>query len=708
SEGPHSLTLTINNHSDEEKSKTCDKHIESQFLQTDSTVDRAEEKLTRNYRHRGFCTNLRLFLHLVCEDGSRMVMLLLFSIICALLSGCCLSSTIVFTGRIKHVLLTHAPKTEGFRMRTFEQVYILASLTAFAIVANFCTYMTSNFFGNKVVLNLRKKYVSCAEKICSNEHLQNDINNELNEKIQHIHSGSENIAALSRSMAIVIASSFISFYHEFRLTLVMLALNQLLDGILRGKAARAAHMEKELLLLSGIDERSYGDERLLRLSDVLHGATRYGIMKEGWNGCYSGIMCFLVFTAVGCGMLYGGYLLEKNIVVRQGDIFIVVLSIALLANTTGAITSQWRSFMNGVNAANYIKKLEKLELDKANSKSLQKIFTRNEIAVTDLSKMNVSKLSIDHPSCKSNRKIAFFTNGTNKVLKNNHHDRLYMAFGFMLAAVHGLELPAYNVIMGGVFLAMLEPRTDMMHKLFYTMLIFTFTGFAILIARTISGVLSGIVSEHISVGLRVNLVRHHARPQMACKKFDVEDVVKDDASKATNAKSFFHPHATRLVSDAVSILLNIIIGFIFSWEVALIGTIFILICFIIQLKIANSTDGNKYAKLNQKKGKDEKVEGWEIPFTTNIPLAINYSLMQTSGFIIQTICYALTAYIVSNGYKYPNEAFMSVIAMNGALQRIILFPALFKQISKSCSSAHHIFTLIHSMPSSSKTAVYPA
>lgn len=65
-------------------------------------------------------------------------MLLLFGIICALLSGCCLSSTIVFTGRIKHVLLTHAPKTELFRMRTYEQVYILASVTAFAIVANFC------------------------------------------------------------------------------------------------------------------------------------------------------------------------------------------------------------------------------------------------------------------------------------------------------------------------------------------------------------------------------------------------------------------------------------------------------------------------------------------------------------------------------------------------------------------------------------------
>uniref|UniRef100_A0A9J2PNJ9 ABC transmembrane type-1 domain-containing protein n=1 Tax=Ascaris lumbricoides TaxID=6252 RepID=A0A9J2PNJ9_ASCLU len=687
SEGPHALTLTINNHSDEEMSKTCNKQIDSQFLKIESKVDHAEERLTLNNRRRGFSKNLKLFFQLTCEDGSRMVMLLLFGIICALLSGCCLSSTIVFTGRIKHVLLTHAPKTELFRMRTYEQVYILASVTAFAIVANFCMYMTSNFFGNKVVLNLQKKYVNSAEKISNNRHLQNDINNELNEKIQHIHSGSENIGALCRSMAIVIASSFISFYHEFRLTLIMLAvipicigihflslkLSRLLDGILRGKAARAAHMEKELLLLSGIDERTYGDEHLLRLSDVLHGATRYGIIKEGWNGCYSGIICFLVFTAVGCGMLYGGYLLEENIMVKQGDIFIVVLSMALLANTTGAITSQWRSFMNGVNAASYIKKLEELELDKANSKSLQNMFTRNEIAITDLlptalNKMTISKLPVDQPPCKPNRKIAFFTNGTNKVLKNNHHDRLYMAFGFILAAVHGLELPAYNVIMGGVFLAMLEPRTDMMHKLFYTMLIFTFTGFAILITRTISGVLSGIVSEHISVGLRVNLVRHHVRPEMTYKKFNVEDVVKDDASKATNAKSFYHPHATRLISEAVSILANIILGFIFSWE----------------------------------------AEEGEIPVTSNILLAVNYSLMQTSGFIIQTVCYALTAYIVNNGYKYPNEAFMSVIAMYGALQHIILFPALIKQISESCSSAHHIFTLIHSRPSSSKTAIYPA
>lgn len=67
----------------------------------------------------------------------------------------------------------------------------------------------------------------------------------------------------------------------------------------------------------------------------------------------------------------------------------------------------------------------------ANSKSLQNMFTRNEIAITDLlptalNKMTISKLPVDQPPCKPNRKIAFFTNGTNKVLKNNHHDRLYM------------------------------------------------------------------------------------------------------------------------------------------------------------------------------------------------------------------------------------------------------------------------------------------
>uniref|UniRef100_A0A914R7U3 Uncharacterized protein n=1 Tax=Parascaris equorum TaxID=6256 RepID=A0A914R7U3_PAREQ len=118
-------------------------------------MDKKGEQMQRNGHSEGTDENAKLLILIliidlltgvkldaffnVCEDGSRMVMLLLFSIICALLSGCCLSSTIVFTGRIKHVLLTHAPKTEGFRMRTFEQVYILASLTAFAIVANFCT-----------------------------------------------------------------------------------------------------------------------------------------------------------------------------------------------------------------------------------------------------------------------------------------------------------------------------------------------------------------------------------------------------------------------------------------------------------------------------------------------------------------------------------------------------------------------------------------
>lgn len=64
---------------------------------------------------------------------------------------------------------------------------------------------------------------------------------------------------------------------------------------------------------------------------------------------------------------------------------------------------------------------------------------------------------------------------------------------------------------------------------------------------TLQGVLSGIVSEHISVGLRVNLVRHHVRPEMTYKKFNVEDVVKDDASKATNAKSVGQPSLPEMI-----------------------------------------------------------------------------------------------------------------------------------------------------------------
>ncbi|KHN78392.1 hypothetical protein Tcan_05127 [Toxocara canis] len=721
--GLHSIIFTVNDHSDNEPIKECNRPIELQCSKNEETLQRTEDRLAANHRPYRFWSCVKKFFQMIIVDGSRSVILLLFGIICALLSGCCLSSTIVFTGRIKHVLLTDEARTETFRIRTYEQVYILASLTMFAVVANFCLHMASNFFVNKVSESLKKKYADTPKKISNNRHLQKHISNELIEKIRQIRNGSENLELFCRSIAIVISSSFISFYHEFRLTFVLLAvipicigihflsekLSRLLNDIRRSKAARAADIEKELLLLNGIDERSSTDERLVRLSDELYSATRYGIMKEAWDGFYSGIICFIVFTAVGCGMLYGGYLLEVNVMVKQGDIFIVVLSMALLANTTSAITSQWKALTNGVDAAVYVSNLEGLQLDKVSSASFQRTLNSNEITVTNLlptSTITVaSKISPEYAYSQSNQKVAFFMSSTNKILKNNYHDRLYMALGFLFAAVHGLELPAYNLIMGRVFMAMLEPRIGMMHKLLHTMIMFTCVGFLVLLIRTISGAFSGIASEHVFVSFRINLARHHIRPRTACGKRDVEELLKEHTLTAANAKSFYHPFTSQLISHVTSVLANIILGFVFSWEIALLGTLFTLLCLIVQLKIGDSMERDRHAKHIQKKSKGQKhSEEQQNDIAGNTLLAINFSLMQTADFVIQTVCYALTAYIVNNGYKHVNEAFVSVIMALGALQHVILFPTLFNLFAQSCSSAHQIFTLMYLRPSPSKYA----
>ncbi|VDM26008.1 unnamed protein product [Toxocara canis] len=520
-------------------------------------------------------------------------------------------------------------------------------------------HMASNFFVNKVSESLKKKYADTPKKISNNRHLQKHISNELIEY----------------------------------------------------------DIEKELLLLNGIDERSSTDERLVRLSDELYSATRYGIMKEAWDGFYSGIICFIVFTAVGCGMLYGGYLLEVNVMVKQGDIFIVVLSMALLANTTSAITSQWKALTNGVDAAVYVSNLEGLQLDKVSSASFQRTLNSNEITVTNLlptSTITVaSKISPEYAYSQSNQKVAFFMSSTNKILKNNYHDRLYMALGFLFAAVHGLELPAYNLIMGRVFMAMLGPRIGMMHKLLHTMIMFTCVGFLVLLIRTISGAFSGIASEHVFVSFRINLARHHIRPRTACGKRDVEELLKEHTLTAANAKSFYHPFTSQLISHVTSVLANIILGFVFSWEIALLGTLFTLLCLIVQLKIGDSMERDRHAKHIQKKSKGQKIkfylfqhsEEQQNDIAGNTLLAINFSLMQTADFVIQTVCYALTAYIVNNGYKHVNEAFVSVIMALGALQHVILFPTLFNLFAQSCSSAHQIFTLMYLRPSPSKYAV---
>ncbi|VDK68264.1 unnamed protein product [Anisakis simplex] len=218
----------------------------------------------------------------------------------------------------------------------------------------------------------------------------------------------------------------------------------------------------------------------MRLSDQLSSAIRYGIMKEAWSGFYSGVIT------------YGGYLLEMDIIRKHGNIFIAVLSMTLVANTAGAIISQWSAFDDGLFASMFIMNVNDSELDKKRSESFKTDRTArnaNENSVLSSSKAAsiVENSSTAQSDCSDqHRNVRFFMSGTNKVLKNNRHDRLLLALGIFLAILHGLELPAYNILMGRVFAAMREPRHDMIHRLFVTMVMFTCVGFIILVVKTVS------------------------------------------------------------------------------------------------------------------------------------------------------------------------------------------------------------------------------
>ena len=77
----------------------------------------------------------------------------------------------------------------------------------------------------------------------------------------------------------------------------------------------------------------------------------FAIWKGFWSGLFGGAFFFILFAFLGCGMLYGGYLLKIGIITTPGDVFICVMSMLLGAYFLGLISPHLMVLLNARVAA---------------------------------------------------------------------------------------------------------------------------------------------------------------------------------------------------------------------------------------------------------------------------------------------------------------------------------------------------------------------
>uniref|UniRef100_A0A915Q6F8 ABC transmembrane type-1 domain-containing protein n=1 Tax=Setaria digitata TaxID=48799 RepID=A0A915Q6F8_9BILA len=514
----------------------------------------------------------KVFLEMMCDTKSSSNIFLI-GLLFAVLSGCSISLTVIFLGRIKDILLTDEPTAASFRTGIYEQIIVLTFLIAFTGVTHFGMHLSTTVLGDRIRIHLKR----CYDGIHNQKQLDEEVVKEIIENVNLMEKGSESFGMQCRNIATVILSLIICFYYEARLSLAILSavplviildifsrrLSKKANVLLSNKFFQTVQMEKELLLLKNPTDNIAKDECLMRLSANMRSCTRQAIFRQVWKSSQHGILSFMLFTLVGCGLLYGGYLLRINPMVKKGDIFIVVLSMTLIIGSISTTAKYCSVIKKGAHAAIYIKNHRQFDHGFMLTQNGNQRNSVNGITTTLISRPGIKNSAV-FP--KQNLIISFIS-GTRSVLRNYHNHKLFLLIGFALAIARGFEQAAYNLIMEQVFTALLGDSPNI-KVLTLCAIQFSAIGFAAFISGTASTALVTVASEHMAVSFRVILARHLLKitDKEPLSKSEINSLVNDNLSLTVRAKSLYYPKLSELLTRITSITTNIIIGFIFSWE----------------------------------------------------------------------------------------------------------------------------------------------
>ncbi|VDN03801.1 unnamed protein product [Thelazia callipaeda] len=464
------------------------------------------------------------------------------------------------------------------------------------------------------------------------------------------------------------------------------------EVLMQSKLNETVQMEKDLIMVKkASNDGITSDERLMKLSAKVRSYARDAILLQFWTSSRYGVLRFILFTFIGCAMLYGGYLLNVNPLIKEGDIFVVVLSVALIASEISDIIRHYHAVNKGVAAALQIRNLAQSDHEFTFLRKDNKDCPTDQITITLITAPELARRIVPSKNCYSS--LPFIT-CTKNVLRNYNYHKIFLILSLVLAFAAGLEQPSYNIIMERIFTAILGNTSDI-QLLIRCAIALSIIGFSTLLTRTASAVLAAVASEYMAVSFRVILARYYLKSSATdhYSKSEIEALVDKNQSLTTEAKSLYHPHLTQLIIRLTSLIVNITIGFISSWEISLLGLVIIVFCFCAQIEMQFQCLHHycDFSDTQFIKKKNKSVKACR----DYVYKAASLSIVQTSVLILKAVCYALTAYICNHGYKHQSQAFLSVITLSSAVQEVVLLPKLFKKLHKSWKSLDQTFACMH-------------
>uniref|UniRef100_A0A0N5C7B7 Transferred entry: 7.6.2.2 n=1 Tax=Strongyloides papillosus TaxID=174720 RepID=A0A0N5C7B7_STREA len=329
------------------------------------------------------------------------IFLLTIGLVTTFFSGAAQPVMSILTGRLTTTFAVYPPTSSEFRIEAYKNVYILTGVGVFVLIINYIQYMCFSTVCNRIIGRLRKAYMaSILRQNCGwfDKNQAGVLTTRLNDNIDRIKEGlGDKLGLLLRGCFMYLSALIIAFSYEWRLALMMLGVTPLSCFIMSlmsqfignttkkelnniGQAGAIA--EETILGIRTVQSFNGQEERVTKYRNELKKTVKYTILNGLWSGLFGGLFFFMLFLYLGCGMLYGTYLLSVGIFQTPGDIFTVVMGMMLGAYFLGLISPHLMVILNArVAAAEIYKTIDRIppiDCYSDNGRKLSKIEGRIE------------------------------------------------------------------------------------------------------------------------------------------------------------------------------------------------------------------------------------------------------------------------------------------------------------------------------------------
>ncbi|KAF8361524.1 hypothetical protein PRIPAC_88447 [Pristionchus pacificus] len=297
----------------------------------------------------------------------------LLGCLCAILSGISQPCLAIIGGRLANTMLVYAPHSEEFRTAAYENVYIFIGMSAAVVIIHLVQYFCFHGVCTRIILRLRREFMRALLRQNAgwfDRQHSGDLVSKLNDNMERIHEGiGDKLGLLIRGFSMLIAAIIIAFIYEWRLALMMLGVAPLscftmalmarkTEGVagrqMASIGAAGSVAEEAILGVRTVQSLNGQPEMVKRYAEKLTDSKGFAMWNGFWNGFFGGFFYFILYTYMGCGMLYGGYLLSVDVVKDPGTVFIVIMAMMLGAYFLGMISPHLLVLLNARAAAAHI------------------------------------------------------------------------------------------------------------------------------------------------------------------------------------------------------------------------------------------------------------------------------------------------------------------------------------------------------------------